>query len=249
MSKSTTKSTKQGTYEKYTPKEKAETSCYAWYRSHNKASPCLAKHCSNHEIFNTKINNFTNLECFLCLENLELYSICHYLRCDPPNASESKGIGQQAWLQVPNHLEHDFSLVGLVGLRLFYMQSVACQELNNVQCSLTELTRASNTLPWPLWASAQWCSTHAIELACAPWLQFNEVIFYPPFWGPSLLYWKREIGVSPSASANVNVPHLLVRAVPRVGLGDTRHYLGSDPQTPQNLKASASKPGSKCQTI
>ena len=45
--------------------------------SDNKASPCLAKLCSDHEIFNTKINNFTNLECFtklLCLENLELYS-------------------------------------------------------------------------------------------------------------------------------------------------------------------------------
>ena len=53
-------------------------SCYAWYHSHNKASPCLAKLCSNHEIFNTKINNFANLECFtkfLCLENLELYGI------------------------------------------------------------------------------------------------------------------------------------------------------------------------------
>jgi len=50
-----TKSTKRGTYEKYTPKEKTETSCYAWYHSHNKASPCLTKLCSNHEIFNTKI--------------------------------------------------------------------------------------------------------------------------------------------------------------------------------------------------
>jgi len=33
---------------------------------------------SNHEIFITKINNFTNFECFtkyLCLENLELYGI------------------------------------------------------------------------------------------------------------------------------------------------------------------------------
>jgi len=28
-SESATKSTKRGTYEKYTPKEKAETSCYA----------------------------------------------------------------------------------------------------------------------------------------------------------------------------------------------------------------------------
>ena len=40
--------------------------------------PCLAKLCSNHEIFITKINNFANLECFtifLCLENLELYGI------------------------------------------------------------------------------------------------------------------------------------------------------------------------------
>ena len=79
-SKSATKSTKRGTYEKYTPKKKAETSCYACYHSHNKASPCLAiaKLCSNHEIFNTKINNFANVECFtkfLCLENLELYGI------------------------------------------------------------------------------------------------------------------------------------------------------------------------------
>ena len=65
-------------YEKYIPKEKAKTSCYAWYHSHNKASPSLAKLCSNHEIFNTKINNFANFECFtkfLCLENLELYGI------------------------------------------------------------------------------------------------------------------------------------------------------------------------------
>jgi len=38
MSASATKSTKRGTYEKYTTKEKAETSCYAWYHSHNKAS-------------------------------------------------------------------------------------------------------------------------------------------------------------------------------------------------------------------
>ena len=77
-SESATKSTKRGTYEKYTPKEKAETSCYAWYHSHNKASPCLAKLCSNHEIFITKINKFANLECFtkfLCLENLELYGM------------------------------------------------------------------------------------------------------------------------------------------------------------------------------
>jgi len=63
---------------KYTPKEKAETSCYAWYYNHNKASPCLPKLCSNREIFSTKINNFANLERFmkfLCLENLELYDI------------------------------------------------------------------------------------------------------------------------------------------------------------------------------
>jgi len=36
----------------------------------------ITKFCSNHEIFITKINNFTNFECFtkfLCLENLELY--------------------------------------------------------------------------------------------------------------------------------------------------------------------------------
>jgi len=59
-SESATKSTKRGTSEKYTPKEKAETSCYALYHSHNKASPCLAKLCSNHEIFNMKINNFAN---------------------------------------------------------------------------------------------------------------------------------------------------------------------------------------------
>ena len=72
------KSTKRGTYEKYTPKEKAKTSCYARYHSHNKASPSLAKRCSDHEIFNTKINNFANFECFtkfLCLENLELYGM------------------------------------------------------------------------------------------------------------------------------------------------------------------------------
>ena len=77
-SESATKSTKRGMYEKYTPKEKARTSCYAWYHSHNKASPCLAKLCSDHEIFNTKIKNFANFECFtkfLCLENLELYGI------------------------------------------------------------------------------------------------------------------------------------------------------------------------------
>ena len=76
-----TKSTKRGTYEKYTPKEKAETSCYAWYHSHNKASPCLAKLCSNHEIFNAKINNFANSKVFtkfLCLENLELYGTRDY---------------------------------------------------------------------------------------------------------------------------------------------------------------------------
>ena len=39
---------------------------------------CLAKLCSNHEIFITKINKFANLECFtkfLCLENLELYGM------------------------------------------------------------------------------------------------------------------------------------------------------------------------------
>ena len=77
-SESATKSTKRGTYEKYTPKEKAKTNFYAWYHSHNKASPCLAKLCSDHEIFNTKIKNFANFECFtkfLCLENLELYGI------------------------------------------------------------------------------------------------------------------------------------------------------------------------------
>jgi len=77
-SKLATNSTKQGTYEKYTPKEKAETSCYAWYHSHNKASPYRTKLCSKHESFNTKINNFANLECFtkfLCLENLELYNM------------------------------------------------------------------------------------------------------------------------------------------------------------------------------
>ena len=74
-SESATKSTKRGTYEKYTPKEKG---CYAWYHSHNKASPCLTKLCSDHENFNTKIKNFANFECFtkfLCLENLELYGI------------------------------------------------------------------------------------------------------------------------------------------------------------------------------
>jgi len=48
----------------YTPKEKAETSCYAWYHSHDKASPCLVKLCSNHKNFNTKINSFTNLDVF-----------------------------------------------------------------------------------------------------------------------------------------------------------------------------------------
>lgn len=53
---------------------------------------------------------------------------------------------------------------------------------------------------------------------------------------PSLLYWKREIGVSLSVSANVNVPHLLVRAVPRVGLRDTRHYLRSDPPNALEFK-------------
>ena len=55
--------------------------CYAWYHSHNKASPCLAKLCSDHEIFNTKIKNFANFECFtkfLCLENLELYCILKF---------------------------------------------------------------------------------------------------------------------------------------------------------------------------
>ena len=75
-SESATKLTKERM--RSTPKEKAETSCYAWCHSHNKASPCLAKLCSNHEIFNTKINNFANFEClmkFLCLENLELYGI------------------------------------------------------------------------------------------------------------------------------------------------------------------------------
>ena len=50
-SESATKSTKRRTYEKYTPKEMAEASFYAWYHSHNKASPFLAKFCSNHEIF------------------------------------------------------------------------------------------------------------------------------------------------------------------------------------------------------
>jgi len=54
-SESATKSTKQGTYEKYTPKEKAVTSCYAWYHSHNKASPCLGKLCSDHEILTQKL--------------------------------------------------------------------------------------------------------------------------------------------------------------------------------------------------
>ena len=42
--------------------------------------PCLAKLCSDHEIFNTKIKNFANFECFtkfLCLENLELYGMLH----------------------------------------------------------------------------------------------------------------------------------------------------------------------------
>ena len=84
-SESATKSTKRGTYEKYTPKEKAETGCYAWYHSHNKASPsCLMKLCSNHENFNAKINNFANLECFtkfLCLKNLELYGISNLRGC------------------------------------------------------------------------------------------------------------------------------------------------------------------------
>ena len=78
MSKSATKSTKRGMCEKYTPNEKAETSCYAWYHCHNKASPCLAKLCSNHEIFNMKINDFANVECFTkCFvpQNLELYSM------------------------------------------------------------------------------------------------------------------------------------------------------------------------------
>ena len=80
-SESATKSTKRVMYEKYIPKEKAKTSCYAWYHSHNKASPILAKLCSNQEIFNTKIKNFANFECFtkmLCLENLELYGISTY---------------------------------------------------------------------------------------------------------------------------------------------------------------------------
>ena len=79
-SESATKSTKRGTYEKYTPKEKAKTSCNAWYHSHNKASPYLAKLYSDHEIFYKKINNFANFECFtkfLCLENLELYGMKH----------------------------------------------------------------------------------------------------------------------------------------------------------------------------
>ena len=73
LSESATKSTKRGMYEKYTPKEKAEC-YYAWYHSHNKASPCLAKLCSSHEIFYH--DNFANLECFtifLCLKNLELH--------------------------------------------------------------------------------------------------------------------------------------------------------------------------------
>ena len=55
---------------------KRQTSCYAWYHSRNKASPCLTKLCSDHEIINTKINNFASFECFtkfLCLENLELH--------------------------------------------------------------------------------------------------------------------------------------------------------------------------------
>jgi len=65
-SESATKSTKRRTYEKYTP------------HSHNKASPapCPAKLGSNDDIFNTKINNFSILECFtklLCLKNLELF--------------------------------------------------------------------------------------------------------------------------------------------------------------------------------
>jgi len=80
------KSTKRGTYEKYTPKEKAKTSCYAWYHSHNKASPSLTKLCSDHEIFNTKINNFANFEFFtkfLCLENLELYGMLSWLLKQP----------------------------------------------------------------------------------------------------------------------------------------------------------------------
>jgi len=70
--------TSDSTSEKYTPKEKAETSCYLWYYGHNKASPCLAKLCSNHKIFDTKINNSANFECFtkfLCLENLKLYGM------------------------------------------------------------------------------------------------------------------------------------------------------------------------------
>ena len=75
-------------YEKYIPKEKAKTSCYAWYHSHNKASPCLAKFCSDHEIFNTKIKNFANFECFtkiLCLENLELYGVLFCYSCTNSN--------------------------------------------------------------------------------------------------------------------------------------------------------------------
>ena len=82
MSESATKSTKQGTYEKYAPKEKAETSCYAWYHSHNKASPCLAKLCSNHEILNTEIN-FTNFECSwnFCASKIWSYTVwTHYRR-------------------------------------------------------------------------------------------------------------------------------------------------------------------------
>ena len=42
-----------------------------------KASPCLAKLCSNHKIFNTKINNFANLECFtnFCASKIWSYTV------------------------------------------------------------------------------------------------------------------------------------------------------------------------------
>jgi len=80
-SESATKSTKRGTYEKYIPKEKAETSLLlCMVPQPQQGLAAITKFCSNHEIFITKINNFTNLECFtkfLCLENLELYGILH----------------------------------------------------------------------------------------------------------------------------------------------------------------------------
>ena len=66
---------KRGTYEKYTPKEKAKTSCYAWYQATIRPRHASRNFAAITKFLTRKLKNFANFECFtkfLCLENLEL---------------------------------------------------------------------------------------------------------------------------------------------------------------------------------